>query len=96
MPTEPNHLRRLAQRAVATRPRLLLATALAEYPDDGLAAQLGCPVAAVVRLRCCRPPRPAHWAADVQAIAAAVGADAGALAALLGGQRTGTSELGGP
>ncbi len=81
--TEPNRPRRLAVRAIATRPGLLLATALAEYPDDWLAARLGCPVAGVVRLRLCRPPRADHWAADVQAIAAAVGADVGALAALL-------------
>ena len=77
------HLRRLAQRAIATRPGLLLATALAEFDDDTIAERLGCDVAAVLRLRLCQPPRPDRWAADVAAIAAAIGCPPAALATLL-------------
>ncbi len=82
MPTD-TRLRRMAVRAIATEPGLLLATALAEFDDAELAAQLGCDPAAVVRLRLCRPPRPECWAADVAAIARHVGCDAGALDTLL-------------
>ena len=76
-------LRRAAVGALATRPGLLLATALAEYTDEALAQQLGCAVAAVPRLRICRPPRPECWGADGAAIAQHVGAAPPALAALL-------------
>ncbi len=41
------------------------------------------PLAGVVRLRLCQPPRPAYWAADVQAIAARISAEPAALGALL-------------
>ncbi|HLH25975.1 MAG TPA: hypothetical protein VK066_25950 [Chloroflexota bacterium] len=83
MLTAQKRLRRLTVRALATRPGLLLTTALAEYDDATLAAQLGCPVAGVMRLRLCQPPRPAYWAADVQAIAARIGAEPAALSARL-------------
>ncbi len=82
MPTE-TRLHRLAVRAVATAPGLLLATRLAEYDDATLAAQLGCDPAAVGRLRLCRPPRPECWAADVAAIAQHVRCDPAGLDALL-------------
>ena len=77
------HLRRLAARAIATRPRLLLATALAEETDEALTAALGRDVATVLRLRLCRPPRPECWAADVAALAQGLGCDAARLAGLL-------------
>jgi hypothetical protein len=83
MPTDRNRLARLAVRALATAPGLLLATPLAEYDNDTLAARLGCAPAAVVRLRLCGPPRPERWSADLAAIAQHVGCDAGALAILL-------------
>ena len=83
MPIDTDRLRRLAQHAVATRPRLLLATALAEETDASLAAALGCDVATVLRLRLCYPPRPDRWAADVAQIAEALACDAARLAALL-------------
>ena len=66
-------------------PDRYLAAALAERPDEDLAAELSCPRAYVWRLRLMGWPRTDHWDADVQLMAAAISADARALGALLRG-----------
>ena len=70
---EDRRLRRLAVQAIATRPRLLLATALAEETDAILAAQFATDVATALHLRLCYPPRPDRWATDVGRLAQAPG-----------------------
>ena len=65
---------------------LFLACALAVFArskgldDAGLAAAIGCPPDQLARLKLCGMPRREHFNADVTAIAARYGLDAGILA----------------
>ena len=72
-------------RQAITRPDRYLAARLAEKTDASLAARLGCSPAWVWRLCLMGWPRAAQWEADVQLMAEAVGAERGALAAVLRG-----------
>jgi hypothetical protein len=76
-------LRRRAIVRAMLRPDQLLAAALAELPDEDLAAAIGGDPARVWKLRVMSFPRDRSWAADVRAMAAAVDADALSLARLL-------------
>ncbi|HEY7068406.1 MAG TPA: hypothetical protein VII06_43560 [Chloroflexota bacterium] len=60
-----------------------MAAALAEWTDDVLAAELGCPASVVYRLRLMGWPRADRQAADVALMADALGAEVRPLAALL-------------
>jgi hypothetical protein len=71
------------------QPDRYLAAALAEIPDEDLAAALGTDLPAVRRLRVSRPPRPDHWHQDVQQLAMTLNVNPAALEALL--QRVGVS-----
>ena len=75
-------LRRAVRRAIG-HPDRFLAAALAELPDDWLAAELGCPVGRVWRLRLAGYPRADRWDQDVAALATVLNADAARLGALL-------------
>ena len=70
------------RRAMGT-PDRYLAAALAELTDEWLAAELGCPVGRVWRLRLAGYPCADRWDQDVMAMATALDADAGRLGALL-------------
>ena len=72
-----------ALRRAIQQPDRYLAAALAEQLDEDLAAELGCPVSMVWRLRLAGWPRVDRWHADLATIAAVVGCDVEALAALL-------------
>lgn len=74
-----DHLARASARA-AIRPGFLAS----RYSADQLTAALRCDRATAERLRLCRLPRPERWEADVAALAAFAGVDAGALGELLG------------
>ena len=67
------------------RPDRYLAAALAEQTDADLAAELACSTAWVWRPRLMGWPRTDRWAADVQLMAEALGANVAALDALLAG-----------
>ena len=77
------HIRHHAIRHAMGAPDRFLAAALAELPDDWLAAELGCPVGRVWRLRLAGYPRADRWAQDVAAMATALDADAARLDVLL-------------
>jgi hypothetical protein len=76
-------LRRRAVVRAQLHPDRLLAAALAEYPDEDLAAAIGAPSASCWRLRLMGFPRDTHWADDVQRMAEAVEADPRLLGRLL-------------
>jgi 1,6-anhydro-N-acetylmuramate kinase len=72
-----------AIRQAMLQPEHYLAAALAELPDEDLAAAIGADPAKVWRLRLCGWPRPAHWGEDAARMAELVGANAALLAGLL-------------
>ena len=69
-----------ALRRAMLRPDRYLAAALAEWPDEDLAAETGADPGKVWQLRLCGWPRNSAWAADVRQLAALVDADPRALA----------------
>jgi hypothetical protein len=88
LPDEPHLRARLLRRAMQ-HPERFLAAALAEIPDEDLAAAIGADPRRVYQLRLCGWPRASTWAGDVQRMAEFVGGDAHRLARLLvevGGQ----------
>jgi hypothetical protein len=64
-------------------PDTYLAAALAEWPDEDLAWELGCDPERVWRLRLSQPPRVGHWEADVRGLADLAGVEPTRLAAVL-------------
>jgi hypothetical protein len=82
LPDDPAIRARLLRHAML-RPEAFLAAALAEIPDEDLAAAIGADHAKVWRLRICGYPKAAQWTVDVQRMAALVGGDATLLERLL-------------
>jgi hypothetical protein len=74
---------RVTIRQAMTRPDRYLAAVLAEETDESLAAQVGCSTAWVWRLRLMGWPRTDRWAADIELMAEALGADRTQLDGLL-------------
>jgi hypothetical protein len=79
---DPRLVRRALRRAIA-RPESYLAAALAEVPDDDLAAVIGADPRRVWLLRLADWPRLEHWAGDLDQLAGLVGADGSLLAVYL-------------
>jgi hypothetical protein len=76
-------LRAKLLRCMMLRPRNFLAAALAEWPDEDLAALIDANPHTVWRLRIRGWPRHSNWAADVRQLAALVDGDATRLGRLL-------------
>jgi hypothetical protein len=101
-PAEESSLRPVPRAQIIRRailqPARYLAAALAELPDEDLAAACGAAPARVWLLRLCRYPRAERWAADVAVLAALVDASAWELQTLLRrvGITPGGARRGGP
>jgi hypothetical protein len=76
-------LRRRTIRHAMLRPKVLLAASLAELPDEDLAVLIAGDPDQVWQLRLMTWPREDRWAASVQRMAEAIGADPKRLGQLL-------------
>jgi hypothetical protein len=68
-------LRAHTLRRAMRHPKVFLAAALAELPDDDLAAAIGASPARVWRLRLAGYPRADQWERDIRRLADLVGGD---------------------
>jgi hypothetical protein len=82
LPDDTDRRARMLRRAMR-HPTVYLAAALAEIPDEDLAAEISADPARVWQLRLCEWPRDNNWATDLRQMAALVGGDAHRLARLL-------------